>query len=142
MGIETQADQIRRCFAQASGAWTGCDWPTEFGKSHFNLQNLSSSQAILMARATAGKEEVAWWEASRWLARIEQQALEAERQARLTVQAAEAKQWVTALAHARQACDIESNYHEHLIWQPLREAVEKALKASSPDMISLASQAT
>ena len=132
MGVKTETNQVSRCFSEAAGVWTGCDWQTEFGFAHFNLQNLNSSHAILMARATAGNEEDAWWEASRWLARVEQEALEAERHARLALHAAEAKQWVTALIHARQACDIESRYHEQLIWQPLCEAVEKALKASSP----------
>jgi hypothetical protein len=131
MGVQSETNQISRCFAQAAGAWTGCDWPTEFGSAQFNLQHLNSSQAILMARATAGKEEDAWWEASRWLARIEREALEAERQARLALQAAELKQWLTALNHARQACAIEASYHEQLIWQPLRDAVERALKAFS-----------
>src|SRR5262245_395613 len=74
MKLQSDADdtvqQITCAFAQAAGAWTGCDWPTKFGSAHLNLDKLSSAQAMLMARATAGKEEDAWWEASYWLAQV------------------------------------------------------------------------
>jgi hypothetical protein len=129
--VEDTVQQISLAFTQAAGAWTGCDWPTEFGSAHLNLNRLSSAQAILMARATAGKEEDAWWEASRWLTRVEQEALEAEREARQAVQASQASQWVMALTHARNACDIEARYHTNLIWQALRDAIERALKKST-----------
>lgn len=129
--VDDVVQQISLAFAQAAGAWTGCDWPTEFGDAHLDLNRLSSAQAILMARATAGKEEDAWWEASRWLARVEQEALEAEREAHQAVKASQASQWVTALTHARNACDIEARYHTSLIWQALRDVIERALKKSA-----------
>lgn len=134
MGPETKTiqavDDLSLAFAQAAGVWVGCDWPTEFGGTSLNLENLSSAHAVLMARATADKEADAWWEASRWLARVEQEALEAEREALAAVQAGKANQWVAALTHARGACDIEARYHNELIWQPLRTAAERALKTS------------
>jgi hypothetical protein len=135
MKLQTQLDEtvhpISLAYTEAAGSWTGCDWPTEFGQAHLNLDKLTSAGAILMARATAGGEEDAWWEASRWLAHVEQEALEAEKEARVAVHASESFQWVIALTHARNACDIEARYHTHLIWKTLRDAIEKALRNSS-----------
>jgi hypothetical protein len=124
-------DEIARRHAAATGNWNGCDWPTVFGRARLNLQDVRAAQAILMARATAGKEAEAWWEASRWLARVEQEAQEAETEARAAAELARAGKWVEALAHARNACDIETRYHQCLVWQPLRETLELALKRSS-----------
>jgi hypothetical protein len=123
--------QITRIFAQAAGAWTGCDWPTKFGSAHLNLDKLSSVQAMLMARATAGKEEDAWWEASHWLAHVEREALEAENEARLAVEASQALQWEIALTHARNACDIEVRYHTDLVWQTLHDAISARVSGAA-----------
>lgn len=135
MNLETNkpetTDQISLLFTQAAGSWIGCDWPTEFGIARLNLDSLSSAQAMLMARATSDKEEDAWREASRWLARVEQEALEAEKEARLAVQAGQANQWVAARTHARNACDIEARYHQQLVWQPLRDAIERVFRTST-----------
>ncbi len=125
------AGEITQLFTQSTGVWVGCDWPTDFGSYHLDLAGLSAAQAVLMARATAGKESSAWHDASLWLARIEHEALEAETEARAALDDACRGDWVAALEHARTACDIEARYHTRLIWQPLRDRIEAALRASS-----------
>jgi len=129
-GHDQRLDEIRDRFAHAVGQWIGCDWPTEFGRRRLDLRDLRADHAVLMARATAGTEAEAWWEASRWLARVETEALEAEAEARQAIAKAEAGSWLEALSHARAACDMEARYHSQLIWQPLRESVESAFRKS------------
>src|ERR1043166_4436913 len=49
-------ESVERAFARAAGEWTGCDWPTSFGNKGLDLNGMTSYQAILLARATAGVE--------------------------------------------------------------------------------------
>jgi hypothetical protein len=129
--LQDQVEQIRRIYAVSHAVWTGCDWPVEFGIHRLQLQNMTSSQCQLMARATAGREADSWWEAAHWLARIERQAGEARQAAQDALVAVDDQRWAAALTHARVACEIEGRYHTNLIWQPLRDAIAVALKGQS-----------
>jgi hypothetical protein len=114
-------------YLQAAGQWTGCDWPTDFGLGHLNLEGLKASQALLLARATAGKEAADWRAAYRWLTTIEQEARQAELEAGGAFALAPSGQLREALHHARKAYVLEVQYHSQPIWQPLLEAVEQAV---------------
>jgi hypothetical protein len=113
-----------RAFLQASGKWGGCDWPVQFGKLGLNLRGLESRHADLMARATSGEESTEWRRAAKWLARIEQDARQAEDYARAAVELTD-KQLDEAVRSAEQACYLEAKYHDHLVWQPLRDLLDR-----------------
>ena len=123
--LPNRAGQIEQICQEANAAWTGCDWPVEFSMHRFQLQHMTSSQCQLMARATAGSEAESWWEAASWLARIEHEARAAGNAARAALDAMAVNQWDAALTHARIACDIEARYHTKLVWQQLRDAIER-----------------
>lgn len=124
-------EEIERAYRQATGQWTGCDWPSEFDINGLNLNGLKSSQALLLVRATSGSEREAWRAAVSWLAHIEQKAREAEEEASQAVTMARSSKLQEAFAHAQRACTIEAKYHARLVWQPLREAIEAGLSVVS-----------
>jgi hypothetical protein len=124
-------EAIEREYRQAAGKWTGCDWPTEFGKTGLNLNGLKALQALLLARATSGSERADWHAAVAWLTGIEQDAQEAESKAGQAMALARSGQLQEALAHAQRACAVEAKHHRRLVWQPLREAIEAALSAAT-----------
>ncbi len=121
--------EIHRFFRQASGGWTGCDWPMQFGKLGLNLCGLKSSHAALMARATSGEESCEWRRAAKWLAQVEQDARQAEAAAQAALGFAD-EHPAEALRCAEDACRLESQYHEHLVWQPLRDALARRWQVS------------
>jgi hypothetical protein len=124
-------EEIDQAYLQANGKWSGCDWPRVFGKTGLNLNGLKALQALLLARSTAGSEREDWRAAVTWLTRIEQDAREAEEQAMRAVVQAGSGKLKEALVHAQRACVIEARHHCRLVWQPLREAIEAALAAST-----------
>src|SRR5262249_3275194 len=104
-GISRQAlARIAEAFGRAAGSWMGCDWPTAFGKTRLNLCGLKASQALLLARATAGKEAADWHAAASWLTRIERDAREAEALARQAVKLSRAGALQRSLQVAHSAC--------------------------------------
>jgi hypothetical protein len=124
---DSRVTEIATALAAASGKWTGCDWPTQFGQNRLNLKGLQPSQALLMERATAGSEAADWHDAVIWLRRVEQEAHEAESEAQTAARLARSGRFPEALEGARRACGIESRYHKSLVWQPLFDAIEAAL---------------
>jgi hypothetical protein len=130
---ETALGEIGQLFTAAAGRWTGCDWPTRFGRTGLDLNGCPASEAEAMAVDTVGREEAKDWEAAAgWLARIERLSEQAEAQAALAVTAANAGEWEEAVDHARRACAIEfaSGRAIHratrLTWGPLCRAIEAA----------------
>lgn len=122
-------DEIEQAHCKASFQWTGCDWLTEFGTTGLNLSGLTAARALLLARATSGREREDWQAAVTWLSQVEQDAWAAERLARKALDLARDGDLKEALSCAERACTIEANYHRRLVWRPLREAIEKAQKA-------------
>jgi hypothetical protein len=129
MSQETLLARIEDCFDQAVDKWTGCDWPTLFGRTGLNLDGLTSAQAILLARATAGREADDWHGAVAWLTGIEVDAGDARARARLAVMLCREGRWQEALEQAHEANRMEGRYHRVTIWQPLCEAIEDSLHA-------------
>lgn len=119
-------DAVERAFSQACGGWTGCDWPTTFGVTGLDLCGMTSYQALLMARATAGTEAADWREAVRWLRLVEADAESSEEAARRAVAAAARGDVTAAAREARTASDLEARYHPQLVWADLCEAIEAA----------------
>jgi hypothetical protein len=122
-------DDIAATYRQGAGKWTGCDWQTDFGTHHLDLAQLTSSQVLLMARATAGQEAMDWQLASHWLNRVEQEAREAETAAGIAWGLAASGNYGEALIYAQQARDIEIRYHNDLVWQPFCQALEQMMVA-------------
>ena len=96
--------EIINAFLLGLGRWKGCNWPTEFGGRKLNLNGLKSSQAALMAGATAGPERADWRRAMDWLMRVEEDAREAEKQAKLAADLAVQGDLDQARSFAEQAC--------------------------------------
>jgi len=119
--------EIAAKYRQGVGKWTGCDWQTDFGPAHLDLAELKASQALLLARATGGKEAAVWQAASQWLSRVEQEAQEAEAEAGISMTLASTGQLREALVHAQQACAIETRYHSQPVWQPFCQELEQVL---------------
>jgi hypothetical protein len=115
-------------YQQVSGQWLGCDWPTAFGVTGLNLNGLRSSQAWLMAQATAGVEAADWRAAAAWLARVEETAVQAESCARTAASLCEAGRFSDALRLAREACALESRYHSEPGWQALVQVIASAIQ--------------
>lgn len=114
---------IISAFLRGFGGWNGCNWPTQFGADHLNLQGLKSSQALLMARSTAGRERTEWMAATRWLEQVERDAREAEEEACLAADLAILGQLESAFSHVERACKLECQYGGSHVWQPLQKAI-------------------
>jgi len=130
---ESFAREIAAALAASSGAWTGCDWPTQFGRNHLNLKGLRSSQALLMERATSGSEGADWRDAVAWLRRVEQDARQAESEARVAVRLAGCGRLLEALECAKRACAIEARYRKPPTWESLKDVIEAALSTGEGD---------
>jgi len=131
---ESLARGIAAALAACSGAWTGCDWPTQFGRNRLNLKGLRSSQALLMERATSGSEAADWRNAVGWLRRVEQDARQAESEAMTAARLADCGRLLEALECAKQACAIEARYRDPPTWQSFKDAIEAALSTGDGDM--------
>lgn len=126
----SQSDAVARAYDGARGAWTGCDWPTSFGDTGLDLNGMTSQQALLMARATAGLEAADWREAVHWLRLVEVDAEAAEAEARWAIDAAGAGDLAAAVRSAQAACDLEARYHPRPVWAELKELLEAAGRVS------------
>ena len=113
-------------YDRAQGAWTGCDWPTSFGDTGLDLNGITSHQALLMSRATAGVEAADWREAVQWLRLVESDAEAAEEAARWAVEGVGRGDLAAARRDAQSACDLEARYHPRPVWADLKEAVDAA----------------
>ena len=122
-GVGVAAEQA---FERARGTWTGCDWPTAFGYTGLDLNGITSHQALLLSRATAGEEASDWREAVHWLRLVEADAEAAEEAARWAVALAARGDLAGAVRESRVACDLEARYHPVAVWADLRDLLEAA----------------
>jgi hypothetical protein len=125
-------EAVVRAYEEASGTWTGCDWPTSFGPDRLDLNGVSATGAREMATRTAGRPEAAYWaEAAGWAAEVEHRAEQAEREAALAVAAATAGAWEEAIGHARKAWGLEFYTGRPLHRAPAWQALFQAVKATA-----------
>jgi hypothetical protein len=127
-------DEIRQLYEHAAGAWTGCDWATTYGKQKLDLNGWTAAEARKKAGTCSNTAAVADWQgAAEWLAKIEQQAEQAEEQASRAVRAVSAGLWMEALDEARQAWASEFATGRMIwrgfpmTWQRLFLAIEAAV---------------
>jgi hypothetical protein len=126
--------QIARAYEEASGTWTGCDWPMTFGRAHLDLEGCPAAQAEARAVETAGTEGgESWSAAAHWLAEVERRARRAETRAEEAVKAANDGRWDEAVRCARQAWALEFSTgrpfrNPEPVWQPLLEVIEAAAR--------------
>jgi hypothetical protein len=123
--------KIADAYEAAAGAWSGCDWLTEFGKTRLNLQYETAQTARAKAEKFAGRSAGEEWRAaSQWLGCVERYAAQAEASAAKAVKAAAAGDWSEALDNAERAWSLEFVTGRPLrradpsTWQPLRDAVK------------------
>ena len=135
-GNPIEMDEIRRAYAEATGTWTRCDWPTHFGKNGLSLNGLASIEAEAMAVKTAGTVVAADWAAAAgWLAQVQHHASQAEAEAAAAFQAARAGDWPKARRHAEHAWILEFTTGrpvrrlEPPAWLRLRQAIVSAYRA-------------
>ena len=125
-GAATVPEAVRESFDRSRGQWTGCDWPTNFGHSGLDLNGMTSHQAVLMSRATAGAEAADWREAVGWLSLVEADAETAEEAARWAVQHACRGDMASALREAQAAVQLEARYHAVPVWSELLRVIEES----------------
>jgi hypothetical protein len=132
----THLQRITRACEEAQGKWSGCDWPTSYGRMGLDLNGWTAAEArYAAARAKDSEEREVWTEAAIWLARLEAHSRWAEQQATLAVADAKAGRWETALQRIRWARALEFATGRNLrrsespTWDPLCEAIEAAAKA-------------
>lgn len=130
-------DDIRHAYLRGVNRWTGCDWTTQFGGRNLNLDGLCSKQAALVAECLIGDEAGEWQRATRWLSRVETDAVLAEREAAIAVFLAIFEHLPEALLHAERACALEGRYHRQLVWEPLREAIAAYANEPEDDEVTL-----
>ncbi len=134
-GEKADVQGIVRAFEEAAGTWTGCDWPTRFGKAGLDLDGWSAAEAQAAAEEHRGMpaEETNWRAAARWLAGVEQFARRAEEEAFQAVLDATAGGWRNALEHAQwaRACEFLTARTvwrgTPTTWQPLLRTVFAAM---------------
>jgi hypothetical protein len=124
---ETQnsIDAVVKIFQEIEHRWQGCDWNTKYGARELNLNGLTAKRARLLSNATSGEESRAWAEASAWLTQIESAAVDANSLAKQALNLFRDHKHHEALKSIEAACEIESRYHCELIWQKLREIIER-----------------
>jgi len=138
-------EEIRRAYQEGTRTWTGCDWPTQFGKTGLDLQGWRAAEARVLAEErllariasphSHGAEADDWVAAARWLAQVEEHAKRAEARAAAAVGAAEVGRWHEALQFAEHAWALEFGtgravWHNFpLAWQHLLRAAEAAYMA-------------
>lgn len=132
----THAEEVRQAYQEASGTWTGCDWPTKFGRSGLDLNGRTAAEVRALAGGAEAREAADWSAAADWLAEVERHARQAETHAAAAVTAAQAGDWREALQHAQQAWAQEFATGRPiwrgfpLTWQRLYQAVEAAFPPS------------
>jgi hypothetical protein len=120
-------EEVRRVYQEATGTWTGCDWPTVYGITRLNLQRWSAAQARAMALTLQSED---WLRAADWFGRIELQAQLPEKKAAEAMEAASEGHWRDALVSAEWAWSLEFStgrplrHGPPLAWQRLRDTIE------------------
>jgi hypothetical protein len=128
-------EQIRLAYEEAAGKWSGCDWPTCFGKTGLDLQDCTAAMAEHLAMESSGIGSSDWMAAARWLAQVELNAEQAEVQGALALAAANAGDVAGALEHAAKACELERETGRPPVgcggpgWQRLQDALREAAPA-------------
>jgi hypothetical protein len=128
-------EEVRRAYQQATGTWTGCDWPTRFGNVGLDLNGLTAAEAEEFAEQSIGTVIGKDWQAAaRWLTVVEWHAKCAEQHAADAVAAASRGAWKEAFEHAYQAWILEFGTGRSvwrgfpMTWQPLRQTIETVLQ--------------
>lgn len=101
---EPEIEAIEQCYREATGQWTGCDWPMKIGPSGLDVEGMTAAQARARVVEGGGQE---WDLAATWLTRVEGYAREAERQAAAALAAARDGNWPVAARHAEKAWALE-----------------------------------
>jgi len=133
---DVDLEAVRRVYQEATGTWTGCDWPTVSGKTGLNLEGWTAEEARAMAQQTTDPVQTEdWLQASLWLAQTEHHAKVAEKSAAEAMQAATEGRWRDALTSAEWAWSLEFSTGRPLrhcppqCWQRLREVIASAYLA-------------
>jgi hypothetical protein len=134
--------EIQRAYQEGTGTWSGCDWPTKFGKTGLDLQGWYAAEARVMAEKSFPSLDAAmtadWVAAARWLAQVEEHAKQAQACAAAAVSAASDGLWREALQLAQRAWALEFTtgraiWHSFpLAWRKLASAAEAAYLANEP----------
>jgi len=127
-------EDVTRAYEEATGTWTGCDWPTVFGAAGLNLEGWSAEEAAAHAIEVEAAERKVWEAAASCLEEVERRAAEAEEEAKRALLAATAGAWQEAAEHARRAWSLEfatgrSFRRQRPTWHRLHEVLAVAAQA-------------
>jgi hypothetical protein len=149
--MQTQIDEIRTAYENASGSWTGCDWTTDHGKTDIDLDGHTADRIRRLVgklsddndadeegecgdlpQPSGGSRED--WitdlqSAIDVLERTESDAAEAELAASEAMELADNGDLSGALVEIERACDIENTYGDCPTWRSVQCAIEAAVSA-------------
>lgn len=107
-------------------------WYSPVGPDGVDIHELSARQAILLAEATCGQESQSWEAASKWLAKVEQDALAAEKFAETAAQQVQLQDYAGALDNINHAVALEAQYRPPQVWCNLQHLIAELVVESSP----------
>jgi hypothetical protein len=128
-------EEVARACEEALGTWTGCDWPTTFGRAGLDLNGWTAAEAETRAvEAAGGDDRETWTAAADWLREVERRAAQAEIRALQAVAAARKGLWPLAVENARRAWALEFQTGRTLrrqppTWQPLYKVLRAIAQA-------------
>jgi len=127
-------EDVTRAYEEATGTWTGCDWPTVFGSAGLNLEGWTADEATAQVMEVDESERQVWEAVACCLVEVERSAEEAEAEAKRALLAASAGAWQDAAKHARRAWSLEfatgrSFRRQRPTWQRLHEVLAAAAQA-------------
>ena len=121
MSTPINMQPVHDAFAAGAANWITCDWPCHCPRLNIDLCGLKSIDAQRMARATCGKESMAWQNAFQFLLMVEEKASQARDCAERAVAAAERGDFHLACRLAEDACRIETEWHPQPGWKMLAD---------------------
>jgi hypothetical protein len=122
-------------FVTSNDRWITCDWTTDFGALHLNLNGLRSFQLERLAHATSGRESHEWRNAAAWVKRVENDAAEAQSLAQRALDAFQKLDFTVAIDLAERAVQLELAWHSEPIWGLLLHAVRSQSEFERGEML-------
>lgn len=146
--VQADIDEIEAEFDDASGRWVGLDWTHLHGDAQIDIDGMDADELRAAADAIDEGEESDhpyvlkyikgdddYYEsalveelrsAAQHIDSVAESAEEAEQAARGAWEAAEQRDWATAVRRAEEACEIEGRYGDCPTWGRLQRLIEDA----------------
>ncbi len=128
-------NMLVRAFEAARDQWRGCMWHSPIGPAGADVHELNSRQASLLAEATCGRESEGWAAAGRWLAKVERDALAAEKLAQLALHQVRRGCYPDAVESINRAVALEAQYRPPEVWTTLQQLIAQLPQNSAAQLV-------